>query len=72
MRTLEFEASLEPDRTLKVPPDVVAQVEQVERLRVILVVPERDEDEGWAQLAAEEFLRGYDESDAIYDELSPR
>ena len=39
-------------------------------VRVLLLVPENQEDQGWEQLAAAEFGMGYADSDAIYDELS--
>jgi len=73
MKTLEFEASLNPDDSLTVPAEVAAQLKQAQPLRVIVVVPEPDDDEReWSRLTAEQFLAGYDEGDAIYDELPTR
>jgi hypothetical protein len=73
MKTLEFEATLNPDDSLTVPAEVAAQLQKAQPLRVILVVPEPHEDEReWARLTAEQFLGGYDEGDAIYDELPVR
>jgi hypothetical protein len=69
MKTLEFRARLDKDRTLKIPPEVAAQVPQQQAIRVILLVPEAAEDRDWTDLSLEQFVKGYAPSDAIYDEL---
>ncbi len=69
MKTLEFRASLNPDDTLTVPPDVAAQIGPAQPLRVVLLIPELDEDTDWVHLTADQFLKGYADSDAVYDEL---
>ncbi|HET7769036.1 MAG TPA: hypothetical protein VFN74_09680 [Chloroflexota bacterium] len=71
MKTLEFEAPLGSDRTLEVPPEIASQVDRKRPVHVILLQAE-DEDAAWAKGAAEQFLAGYDEGDAIYDDLPPR
>jgi hypothetical protein len=70
MRVLEFETQLNPDHTLTVPPGVAQQIEGEEPLRVVLLVPDAAEDRSWAKLTAQQFLDGYSEGDAIYDQLS--
>jgi hypothetical protein len=70
MKALEFQASLSAEGTLPVPTEIATQLEHDRPIRVILLVPEGDEDEEWERLSAEEFLHGYAESDAIYDNLS--
>lgn len=69
VKALEFEATLNEDRTLTVPPEVAARLLPGRRLRVLLLVDDADEERDWVRMATEEFLKGYDESDAIYDEL---
>ena len=69
MKTLEFEAKLDPDATLKVPEEIAAQIPKEELVRVILLMPEDDEDSDWQRLAHEQFLLGYAESDSVYDAL---
>jgi hypothetical protein len=69
MTTLEFWTRVNPDDTLTVPPDVAAQVRRERPVRVILLVPESEEDEQWARSTADQFLKGYAEGDSIYDEL---
>ena len=78
MKILEFQTYLKSDNTVKVPPDVATQIQQAlasresgeQPIRVVLLVPESADDRDWPRLTAEQFLKGYAESDAIYDELS--
>ena len=75
MKTLQFEAPLNPDSTLEVPAEIAAQVDRERPVRVILVQAdnaEEDDSAEWAGHAAEHFLAGYDEDDAIYDDLPAR
>lgn len=70
MQALEFQTRINPDRTLTLPPEVAAQLQREQPVRVILLIPESSQDQDWARLTAEQFLKGYTESDAIYDDLS--
>jgi len=70
MKALEFWAHINPDYTLSIPPEVAIQIEKEQSVRVILLIPVSSEDQDWAQLTTEQFLKGYAKSDAIYDELS--
>ena len=72
MKTWEFQTQLNPDHTLPVPPDVASQVGPGQTVRVVLVVGEPTEDQEWARMAAAELLKGYADSDAIYDQLPAR
>ena len=67
MRALEFETRLTSNGTLPVPEDIAAQVPRGQPVRVLLLVDEPVEDQEWARMGAAEFLKGYAESDAIYD-----
>jgi hypothetical protein len=72
MKALEFQSQINPDATLSVPPEVARQLSPEQPLRVLLLMPE-DVDAGECdRLAAQEFLRGYAESDSVYDDLSAR
>ncbi len=66
MKTFEFQSRLGPQGTLEVPEDLVSQVGRDQALRVIVVV---DADADWRRLTAEQFLAGYSDSDAIYDDI---
>lgn len=70
MKVLEFQTQLNPERTLTVPPGVAQQIQGDESLHVVLFVPDAAEDQSWAGLTAEQFLNGYSDGDAIYDQLS--
>jgi hypothetical protein len=69
VKPLEFAARLNDDRTLTVPPEVAAQLPPGRPLRVLLLVDDSEDERDWVRMATEEFLKGYAESDAIYDEL---
>jgi hypothetical protein len=68
MKTLEFETTLTNDLSLKVPAAVAAQIPKEGNVRVIILLPD-DEDADWRRLAADQFLAGYTEADAIYDSI---
>jgi hypothetical protein len=67
MKALEFETTLSTDSKLTVPENLALQIPKEEAVRVIVLLPESDGDADWQRLAAEQFLAGYSESDAIYD-----
>jgi hypothetical protein len=69
MKALEFQSQINPDATLSVPPEVARQVPPDQPLRVLLLVAEDAEAGDWERLTIQEFLQGYTESDAIYDQL---
>ena len=72
MKSVEFEARIGEDRTVTVPPELAAQIGTDRAVRVVLFVPEGEDDAEWAMLAAEQFLSGYAPSDAAYDDLPAR
>jgi hypothetical protein len=67
MKALEFQTRVNPDGTVTLPLEVASQVHDVHPVRVILLIPESAEDREWANLTAEQFLKGYAPGDAIYD-----
>jgi hypothetical protein len=76
MTALEFQASLSPDGTVRVPSEVAEQLKNVAEFRVLLLLPSEtetaeEEDEAWDRLTESEFFRGYAESDSIYDDIQP-
>jgi hypothetical protein len=70
MKTLEFWTCINPDYTLSVPREVAIQIEKEQPVRVILLIPVSGEDQTWAQLTTDQFLKGYTDGDAVYDQLS--
>jgi hypothetical protein len=69
MKLLEFQTQIPADGTLKLPPDIAAQILGDDNVRVVLVVGDSSENEDWKRLTAERFLAGYSPSDDIYDAL---
>ncbi len=68
--TLEFQASLKEDNTLNVPADVASHLKGAGQFRVlVLLTDDENEDEDWRRFGMEQFLKGYAESDSIYDDL---
>jgi hypothetical protein len=72
MKALEFRSVLNPDNTLTVPPEIVAQVSSEQELHVILVAGDSVDNQDWAALSTDQFFKGYADSDAIYDDLPTR
>ena len=68
MKALEFEAKVGPDQTLTIPQEAAEEVAPGMILRVLLLIPEKSKDQ-WSQVASEQFLEGYSDSDCIYDNL---
>jgi hypothetical protein len=69
VKTLEFWAQIGPDGTLLVPPEIAARIDANEPVRVAVTLPDTDDGDEWGDLTTEQFLRGYDSSDDIYDKL---
>ena len=67
MKALEFETTLGIGSNLKVPENVATQIPRDEAVRVIVLLPESQDDPDWQRLTREQFLAGYDERDSIYD-----
>ncbi|MGH7225627.1 MAG: hypothetical protein ACRELF_20610, partial [Gemmataceae bacterium] len=58
------------DHTLPIPAAVAAELPSGQTVRILVLVPDSSEDADWARLTTEQFLKGYADSDAIYDQLS--
>jgi hypothetical protein len=69
MKAFEFEAQLKPGNTLTVPPEVAQQLPPQEPFRVIVLIADDEEEREWIRFGNEQFLKGYAEGDAIYDQL---
>lgn len=72
MASIEFWARIGADHTLTVPPEVASRIGGDEPVRIVVILPESDEERGWKDLAAQQFLQGYDASDDIYDDVPSR
>ncbi len=75
MKPVELQLAISQDGTIKLPPEVMAQIGYEDTVRLIVMVPEQlseeEEEAAWKRLAAEQFFKGYAPEDAIYDDLYP-
>jgi hypothetical protein len=67
VKAFELSATITSDGNLAVPDSVRRLLPPGRAARVIVLIPDADEDEAWDRLAAEEFLSGYAAADAAYD-----
>ena len=67
MKAYEYYGEILPDGHLSVPEDLKDKLKADSKIRVMLLL---DEDEkAWDQLSMSQFLKGYSDKDAIYDNL---
>ena len=67
MKAYEYYGEILPDGHLSLPEDLKDKLKTDSRIRVMLLL---DEDEkAWDNLTMSQFLKGYSEKDAIYDNL---
>ena len=74
MKAYEFPGKVTADGKLELPPLVKGLLSADQTVRILILVDEpteADEEGAWYRLTAEQFLAGYSEADAIYDELEP-
>ena len=72
MKAVEFRGQIDANNAIEVPPEIAAQIQRGEALRVIVLMLDADSDEDWGQLIAGQFITGYCEGDSIYDNLPAR
>ena len=70
MKAYEFAGEVMADGQLKLPESALAQLAGHHAVKVIVLVQDTLEEEAeWRAMAAEQFLAGYSEADAVYDTL---
>ena len=69
MKALEFLGQIDANNAIEVPPEVAAQMQQGQAIRVIVLMPDSTDDMDWSRLTMDQFLSGYSEGDAIYDNV---
>ena len=72
MKAIEFNTKLENAKSITIPIKLQKELESVTRgdVRVILLLPDElpEENAIFQSLATDQFLKGYSESDSIYDQ----
>jgi hypothetical protein len=72
MKAYEFPTTVTSDGKLAVPSELIDQLPSDREVRVIVLVTEPEAwlaNADWSRLTAEQFLAGYDDADAIYDNM---
>ncbi len=70
MQALEFSTVLNQDLQIEIPEDYRDFLSKRSKLRIIILVEDDElEDISWKSTVSEQFLKGYDKGDAIYDNL---
>lgn len=69
MKALEFKGILK-NKTIQVPDNLAEELPEGKDVRVIVLIEEKENTEKahFKNLAAEQFLSGYSDSDSIYDD----
>ncbi len=67
MKAYEYVAEVLSDGHLSIPKELKGKLKPESKIRVMLLFD--DEDIAWNNFAMSQFLEGYSEKDAIYDEL---
>lgn len=74
MTALEFQGSLNPDGTAKVPQEMAERLKDVASFRVLVLLPDyddADDDQDWQRLGLSQFFKDHDDSDAIMTIYDP-
>ena len=72
MKAFDVPIKVTPDGRVEFPESVLSQLPTDQTVRAIILVGEPTDSEdqaAWSRLTAEQFFRGYDEADGIYDQL---
>lgn len=70
MKALEFKGQVSADGKVTLPDEIRRMVPPGTTVRVLILIPEEAQEEAaWQRLTVGEFLAGYEEADAVYDEL---
>ncbi|MBI5606690.1 MAG: hypothetical protein HY879_25445 [Deltaproteobacteria bacterium] len=67
METYEYIAEILSDGHLSVPDNLKDKLKEMAQVKVMLLIG--DEESDWKNFTMSQFLKGYSEKDAIYDDL---
>ncbi|MGI9179921.1 MAG: hypothetical protein ACR2H9_05395 [Longimicrobiaceae bacterium] len=72
MKAYEFPGKIAQDGRIELPRSLMSALRTEQPVRVILLIEESgdvEEENAWSRFSAGQFLAGYAEEDAIYDDL---
>ncbi|MEI9476183.1 MAG: hypothetical protein WCO26_06375 [Deltaproteobacteria bacterium] len=67
MKAYEYYAEVLPDGHLSLPEELREKIRRDAKVRVMVLL--EDEETAWNNLTMTQFLKGYSEKDALYDNL---
>lgn len=70
METYQFEATLQPDQHVRVPPEIAQALPAGQTVRFIIVVEDDTEDADWKRYGLEQLFKGHGEEDDAFDQVS--
>lgn len=69
MQAIEFSTEIKPDYTIEVPEAYAALLQAQQKVRIIILLEEDEEQDLWNKMTTEQFLEGFAEEDSVYDKL---
>ncbi len=70
MKAYEIPLKLDKNGKLNIPEKVMALLKKDESIRTIFLINENEDDEiSWRMMVKDQFLKGYSETDAVYDKI---
>ena len=72
MKAYEIPLKVNEKGTLELPEELLIRLQPDQLVRVIILISEpadAEEQASWSRLTAEQFLAGYSEADAVYDDI---
>lgn len=67
MKAIAFKAKIK-NKQICIPKNIQDQLSESDKnVRVIVLIDERQDDDDFSEITTEEFLKGYADSDSIYD-----
>ncbi len=67
MKAYECYADIAADGKLSIPSEIFERLTKQSKIRLMILVEEEDSE--WDEFAMKQFLDGYSEEDALYDDL---
>lgn len=69
MQAIEFFTEIKPNHTIEVPEAYAALLQGQQKVRIIILLEDLEEQDLWDKMTTEQFLNGFAEEDSIYDKL---
>lgn len=69
MQAIEFSTEIKPNHTIEVPEAYAALLQAHQKVRIIILLEEDEEQGLWNKMTTEQFLEGFAEEDSVYDKL---